>query len=110
MQKECSSLRSCYATTIEAQRKKLLSAGKLWTDDDFPSLKLDTHWKEVIEKANSLSKQPARIFRAWEEEWEKVAVGANGDDVLEAMMVMKYGGIKWLDPDNSYRFVLGTWK
>jgi hypothetical protein len=79
--------------------KKLLTAGKLWTDDDFLSLKLDTHWKEVIEKANSLSKQPARIFRAWEEEWEKVAVGANGDDVLEAMMVMKYGGIKWSGND-----------
>jgi hypothetical protein len=64
------------------REKKLLTAGKLWTDDDFLSLKLDTHCKEVIEKANSISKQQARIFRAWEEEWEKVAVGANGDDVL----------------------------
>ena len=76
------------------REKKLQTAGKLWTDDDFLSLKLDTHCKEVIEKANSLSKQPSRIFRAWEEEWEKVAVGANGDDVLEARMARKYGGIK----------------
>jgi hypothetical protein len=89
------------------REKKLQTAGKLWTDDDFLSLKLDTHCKEVIEKANSLSKQPSRIFRAWEEEWEKVAVGANGDDVLEARMVRKYGGIKWLDPDNGYRLCIG---
>ena len=72
--------------------KKLLIAGKLWSDEDFLSLKLDSHCKEVIEKANTLSNEPIRIFRAWEEEWEKVSVGANGNDVLEARMVRKYWG------------------
>ena len=30
-------------------------------------------------------------------------MGPKGDQVLEARLVRKYGGIKWLDPANGYR-------
>ena len=80
-----------------------LIAGKLWTDEDFESLKLDIHCREITEAANAVPAKKTRIFRCWEEEWEKVKIGPNGDDVLEARLVRKYGGIKWLDIDNGYR-------
>lgn len=83
--------------------QKLATAGKLWTDDDFESLKLDIHCREITEAANAVPAKKTRIFRCWEEEWEKVKIGPNGDDVLEARLVRKYGGIKWLDIDNGYR-------
>lgn len=85
------------------KEKKLQAAGKIWTDEDFESLKLDVHCKEIIEKTNEFAKPSVRIFRCWEEEWEKAKLGPNGDVVLEARLVHKYAGIKWLDPDNKYR-------
>ena len=44
-----------------------------------------------------------RLYEALEEEWEKVPIGPNGDDMLEARLVRKYGGLRWLDQDNGYR-------
>ena len=85
------------------KEKKLQAAGKIWTDKDFESLKLDLHCNKIIVKANALAKPSIRIFRCWEEEWEKAKIGPNGDVVLEARLVSKYAGIKWLDPDNKYR-------
>lgn len=83
--------------------EKLSIAGKLWDDDDFDSLKLDIHCQEITEAANAVTTKKTRIFRCWEEEWEKAKVGPNGDALLEARLVRKYAGIKWLDPDNGYR-------
>ncbi len=85
------------------REKELRSAGKLWNDDDFFSLKLDVHCKEIVETANALPQKAIRIFRAWEERWERVPIGPNENDLLEARLVRKYGGIKWLDPDNGHR-------
>eukprot|EP00804_Cyclotella_cryptica_P010591 CCRYP_015164-RA/>CCRYP_015164-RA protein AED:0.45 eAED:0.39 QI:0/0/0/1/0/0/2/0/180 len=89
------------------REKELKSAGKLWNDGDFFSLKLDVHCKVIIETANALPPKAQRIFRAWEKRWEKVPVGPNGNDLLEARLVRKYGGIKRLDPDNGYRLCVG---
>ena len=83
--------------------EKLATAGKLWTDQDFDSLKLDIHCQEIAEAVNALSTKKARIFRCWEEEWEKEKIGPLGDVVLEARLIRKYAGIKWLDIDNNYR-------
>ena len=85
------------------KENKLSTAGKLWTDEDFEGLKLDILCKELIESANGLSKKAVKIFRCWEEGWEKEKVGPKDDNILEARMVRKYGGIKWLDPDNGFR-------
>ena len=54
------------------REKELKAAGKLWEDKDFDSLKLDNLCKEIVETATALPKEAPRIFRAWEEEWEKV--------------------------------------
>eukprot|EP00804_Cyclotella_cryptica_P024597 CCRYP_001605-RA/>CCRYP_001605-RA protein AED:0.15 eAED:0.13 QI:0/0/0/1/1/1/2/0/458 len=89
------------------REKELKSAGKLWNDDDFFSLKLDVHCKEIVETASALPLKALRIFRAWEEGWEKVPIGPNGNDLLEARLVRKCGGIKWLDPDNGYHLCVG---
>ena len=83
--------------------KKLAAAGKLWTDEDFDSLKLDVHCKEITVAATSLAPKKTRIFRCWEEEWEKEKIGPQGNVVLEARLIRKYAGIKWLDIDNDYR-------
>ena len=29
-------------------------------------------------------------------------VGANGNELLNARFVRKYGGLKWFDPDNEF--------
>jgi len=85
--------------------KKLSDAGKLWRDEDFETLKLDHFCGEIVESARELPVTPARIFRAWEEGWEKKKVGPQGDDRLEARLVAKYGGLCWLDIDENYRRV-----
>ena len=41
-----------------------------------------------------------RIFRCWMEEWEKAKVKKN-DPVVEAKFLKKYGGLKWMDLDNT---------
>ena len=85
------------------RENKLRIAGKLWEDDDFETLKLDFYCEEIVQAAVTLPQAPARIFRAWEEGWEKVTVGPGGDDRLEARLVAKYGGLRWLDRDNGFR-------
>ena len=85
--------------------KKLGDAGKLWCDEDFESLKLSYFCEEIIETARKLQPVKTRIFRAWEEGWEKRTVGPGGDDRFEAKLVAKYGGLCWLDADYNYRRV-----
>ena len=63
--------------------KKLSDAGKLWCEEDFETLKLDHFCEEIVESARKLPSKEARIFRAWEEGWEKRKVGPEGDDRLK---------------------------
>ena len=83
--------------------KKMSDANKLWGEEDFASLKLDLYCEEIVESAKKLPPAKARLFRCWEEEWEKVHVGPKGNVVLESRLVEKYGGLRWLHPDNGYR-------
>ena len=85
------------------QQDRLRAAGKLWCEEDFESMKLDLLCTDTVESAATLPKKTARIFRAWEERWEQVKIGPGGDDVHEARLVRKYGGLRWLDADNGYR-------
>ena len=43
-----------------------------------------------------------RIVRAWQERWWIGDVGTDGDKLLHARFVRKYGGLKWFDPDNEF--------
>ncbi|KAL3798023.1 hypothetical protein ACHAW5_002626 [Stephanodiscus triporus] len=42
-----------------------------------------------------------RIFKAWQETWEKKKVGPGGDAVFRARLLRKYGGLKWFDQDST---------
>ena len=92
---------------------RLSCAGKLWDDDDFQTMKMDEFCKEIsdglqVDKAIRTGK--IRIFKAWRERWEIVKLGPNGDIVLEARLLRKYGGIKWFDPDSEQVFTSHTTK
>lgn len=92
---------------MNAQRRQanLSSAGKLWDDDDFKFCKMDPFCAEIVESLENddwNSNSQLRIFRAWEETWEKEKLGPNGNPILEARLVRKYGGLTWLDPDNEF--------
>ena len=54
---------------------------------------MDHFCEEIVESARKLPTKAARIFRAWEEGWEKRKVGPKGDDRFEAALVAKYGGL-----------------
>ena len=83
--------------------QNLAKAGKLWEDEDFQVCKMDVLCAELVESAaNSSTENTTRIVRAWQERWEIGDVGANGNELLHARFVRKYGGLKWLDPDNGF--------
>ena len=64
---------------------------------------MDELCAELAESAaNSSTENTTRIVRAWQERWEIGDVGANGNELLHARFVRKYGGLKWLDPDNGF--------
>ena len=64
---------------------------------------MDELCAELAESAaNSSTENTTRIVRAWQERWEIGDVGANGNELLHARFVRKYGWLKWLDPDNGF--------
>ena len=83
--------------------KKKSMNGKLWEDEDFESCKMDNYCSEISNSLKeSVAKANARIFRAWEENWEKEALGPNRNNLFQAKLVKKYSGLKWLDPDSDF--------
>ena len=42
-----------------------------------------------------------RIFRAWEEGWEKVQFNSAGDEKFAATFSAKYENLMWYDPDSK---------
>ena len=80
--------------------KKLAAGGKLWEDDDFETCKMDAYCSEITDSLSTAGQvQPLRIVRCWVEGWEKKKVGPEGDSILEARLIRKYGGLQWTDPD-----------
>ena len=92
----------------EARIRKLTKAQKLWNEKDFESLKLNSLCLELGVEAQVTKNSEHRIFRAWEETWEKRMIGPRGDKVQEARLLRKYGGIKWLNPDRNMVFTART--
>ena len=43
---------------------------------------------------------PKRLFKAWIDDWEWECIRHN-DDVAEAKLLQKYGGMRWNDPDGD---------
>ena len=63
-----------FHTTTYIQQKKL--AGKLWDDKDFEVCKMDPYCSEINEALkDKREEENIRVFRAWEESWEKKKLG-----------------------------------
>ena len=86
----------------QARQSKLSSAGKLWDDKDFASMKMDHYCKEITDSLETNDeREPLRIVRLWEETWERKKLLPRGDPILEARLTAKYQGLKLYDIDNG---------
>ena len=69
-------------------------AGRLWNDDDYTWMKLDSYCTgSIIDRI----KAPVRIVRCYEEEWEKVQFNYKGNTTHAARVAAKYGGLRFVD-------------
>jgi hypothetical protein len=85
----------------QARMTRLSSAGKLWDDDDFASMKMDEYCKEIRESVDK-EEIPVRIVRLWQERWETSRrLGPRGDPILEVKLNKKYQGLKLIDMDST---------
>ena len=66
---------------MPAKAEKLSSVGKLWEDADFKSLKMDEYCKDMVAELDVRARQ-TKMFRNWQETWERKPLGANGDVLL----------------------------
>jgi hypothetical protein len=66
---------------------------RFWTEDDYNVVYSIEDNEE--DKADSRVK---RTFKAWIEDWELEAIRKN-DPVSENLLLRKYGGLMWKDPD-----------
>jgi hypothetical protein len=100
----------------QARIKKLSTAGKLWEDEDFESMKMDEYCREIRDSLNddslaegtlALATGPqVRILRLWRETWEKKKIGPKGDQILEARLMAKYGDLKLIDVDSNKTYTI----
>ena len=77
--------------------QKLSCADKVWDDNDFKSIKMDEHCKEIedlVEVDKGIWKRRIRVVKTWVEGWEEKVLGPSGDEIFEARLVCKYGGLK----------------
>ena len=94
----------------QEQQNKLSSAGKLWDDSNFSSMKMDQYCKEIKDSLddnnNDEQRQPVQIVRLWEETWERKKIGPQGNVILEAKLTAKYQGLKFYDIDSEDKKLL----
>ena len=91
-------------TRAQARMTKLAAAGKLWEDEDFASMKMDSFCKEIKESLEAeQTEKEVRILRLWQERWELEKIGPNGNLILEARLTKKYKGLKFFDIDENNR-------
>ena len=79
------------------RRTALSTAGKLWDDNDFASIKMDEYCKDLEARVGDVDEPmiPTRIVRLWQERWEVPRrPGGKGHAQLIARMEKKYIGLK----------------
>lgn len=87
----------------EARRTKLSAAGKLWSVEDFESMKMDMFCKEIkdsLNEGNNAEEEGSRILRLWKERWEKKKLTgqpSHGNNIMEGRLIKKYCGLKFYD-------------
>jgi hypothetical protein len=84
------------------RQSKLSSAGKLWEENNFKSLKMDKYYKDMWQSLNE-DKIPRRMFRNWQETWEKKKLGASGNVMLLEKLKVKYVGLKLDKNEGEHR-------
>ena len=70
-----------------------------WTDADIAFQMGLEDW-EVAPRNVPVFIRPKRLFRAWIEDWEYECIH-HKDPVAEARLLQKYGGLRWIDPDEN---------
>jgi hypothetical protein len=97
------------------ERSRVIKAGEesngvvvesRWTDEDI-GLDLGLENWEVAPGIVPVPIRPKRIFKTWLEDWEFEAIH-DRDVVAEARLLQKYGGLKWIDPDNPADVFVAT--
>lgn len=67
-------------------------------------MKMDAFCSEIVASLKPVENAEPRIFRAWEETWEKATVPSDGNTILEERFLRKYGGLKWVDDKDFMRY------
>ena len=97
MAKKLSCITAAYSYERAAlQRVESQKTGKLWEDGDFENY---NNFCSQQLWANPMT--VTRIFRAWEEGWEKVQFNSAGDEKFTARFSTKYEDLTWYDPDSK---------
>lgn len=81
-----------------ARRAAANRAGVVWDDDDFETCKFGKYCEGVIAARD---KKPVRVFRAWQEKFERTQFTRKGCRLFEAQMAKKYGGLMFRDVDKD---------
>jgi hypothetical protein len=90
-------------TKARARAAKLSSVGKLWEDADFKTLKMDEYCKDMVEELDLDERPPFKMFRNWQETWERKPLGPAGDVLLHERLKVKYIGFKLNENEGDYR-------
>ena len=85
------------------QTKLCSAAGKLWEEKDFKSLKMDEYCKDMWQLLDGADEQPVRMFRNWQETWEKKKLGPIGNVMLHEKLKVKYVGLKLDKNEGEHR-------
>jgi len=94
---------ACIEKARALKAEKELSM-ELWNDNDAKfQLGLENF---AADEANGVPqvRNPRRLFHAWREDWEQVSSKTN-DLVHETRLLLKYAGLRWLDPDSNTMFI-----
>ena len=93
VKKQAALYRQYQQVKTRAKQTKLSSAGKLWEENNFKSLKMDEYCKEMWQSLDGADERPARMFRNWRETWEKKKLGPC-DVMLHEKLKVKYVRLK----------------
>ena len=74
----------------------------MWEDADFKSLKMDEYCKDMVAELDVRARQ-TKMFRNWQETWERKPLGANGDVLLLERLKLKYIGFKLDENEGDHR-------
>jgi hypothetical protein len=90
------------ARTLKAEKELSM---ELWNDNDVEfQLGLENFNADEANGAVVQVSNPKRLFRTWLEDWEVESIKVN-DVVHETRLLTKYGGLKWIDPDENAMYV-----